>query len=52
MFMPTILLLMATLNLSQPANSAGDVRMESMPVSSQRWIGRQWNANRFQDWQH
>lgn len=52
MFMPTILLLMATLNLSQPANAAGDVRMESMPVSSQRWIGRQWNANRFQDWQH
>lgn len=47
----TILLLTGALNLSQPATAMGDLRMEPETVSSQTWIGRQWNANRLQDWE-
>ena len=46
----TILLLTGSLNLQQPAVAVGEIRLEPVPVSSQTWIGRQWNANRFQDW--
>ena len=50
----TILLLAGALNLPAPllqsAEEAPEIRMESAVVPTQTWLGRQWNANRFQDW--
>jgi len=46
----TILLLAGALNLPQSASKIPEIGMEPAIIPSQTWLGRQWNANRFQDW--